>query len=139
MRRKDLKGIEIDPRDLPSELNEMLEQFVEALIEKEEDREKMEIGKINELTRQAFCKWKNDQADLKEEFKFRKKMLERKVVRELRAEFEPRFDQSEKAHKELWTSIEQELGVSHELELSLNHKTGIVSQYIDFNPNAQKH
>ena len=36
MRRKDLKGIEIDPRDLPSELNEMLEQFVEALIEKEE-------------------------------------------------------------------------------------------------------
>jgi len=35
--------------------------------------------------------------------------------------------------------MEQELGVSHELELSLNHKTGIVSQYIDFNPNAQKH
>jgi len=29
MRRKDLKGIEIDPRDLPSELNEMLEQFVD--------------------------------------------------------------------------------------------------------------
>ena len=139
MRRKDLKSLEIDPRDLPSELNEALEQFVEMMIEKEEDREKMEIGKINELTRLAFEKWKNEQADLKAEFEFRKKMLERKVVRELRAEFEPRFDASEKAHKELWTSIEQELGVSNELELSLNHKTGIVSQYIDFKPNETKH
>jgi len=139
MRRKELKGIEIDPRDLPSELNEALEQFVEMLIEKDQDREKMEIGKINELTRQAFVKWKNDQADLKEEFEFRKKMLERKVVRELRAEFELRFDAQEKVHKDLWTSIEQELGVSHELELSLDHKTGIVSQMIDFNPNETKH
>lgn len=139
MRRKDLKGIEIDPRDLPSELNEALEQFVEMMIEKEEDREKMEIGKINELTRQAFVQWKNNQADLKEEFEFRKKMLERKVVRELRAEFETKFDRQEQIHKELWTSIEQELEVSHDLELSLDHKTGIVSQYIDFNPNAQKH
>lgn len=138
MRRKGLKGIEIDPSDLPSELNELLEEFVETLIEKDE-REKMEIGKINELTRQAFEKWRNDQADLKEEFEFRKKMLERKVVRELKAEFESRFDASEKVHKDLWTSITDELGVPDELELSLNHKTGIVSQYIDFKPNETKH
>jgi hypothetical protein len=138
MRRKGLKGIEIDPSDLPSELNELLEEFVETLIEKDE-REKMEIGKINELTRQAFEKWRNDQADLKEEFEFRKKMLERKVVRELKAEFEPRFDVSEKIHKDLWTSITDELGVPDDLELSLNHKTGIVSQYIDFKPNETKH
>ena len=60
MRRKDLKSLEIDPRDLPSELNEALEQFVEMMIEKEEDMVEIEIIKERNLEVEAIQEKKED-------------------------------------------------------------------------------
>lgn len=141
MRRKDLKSVEINPSDLPSELNEALEEFVQHLIDQEEEQEKIELGTVNDLTRQAYAKVMDELEDLREEFELKKKLLERKVRRELKAEFEHRFDDLDARHTKMWEVIEEEVGVppNQNLTLTINRKTGTVTNLVKIRHDKQTH
>jgi len=136
--RKKRNGIEINASEL-GELGEELLEFIESL--SEDDREKIELGTVNDLTRQAYAKIMDELEDLKEEFELKKKLLERKVKRELKAEFEDRFDDLDKRHSKMWEVIEEEVGVppNQNLTLTINRKTGTVTNLVKIKHDRQTH
>jgi len=136
--RKKRNGIEINASEL-GELGEELLEFIEQLTE--DDREKIELGTVNDLTRQAYAKIMDELEDLKEEFELRKKLLERKVRRELKAEFEDRFDELDSRHTKMWELIEEEVGVppNQNLTLTINRKTGTVTNLVKIKHDRQTH
>jgi hypothetical protein len=111
-------------------LEALLSGGLEGLLQNKDRGEGKEIGAITPELMAAY-KANNRKADrLKEECDLEQRRLVMEMKRKLEDMFDDRIEEVEDEKQELWRKIEAQFGLSEDSDLSIDPKTGVITQYV---------
>lgn len=113
--------------------NEFISGLLNAIVQDIKngaDYEHVEIGKVSNELKNKYRKLIQAKEDLSQEMKVRKEVLEAELELQLYREFNDRIEEHKDQKDAMWMEIEKELGITEDKDLTIDRKTGMVSEKI---------
>jgi hypothetical protein len=111
-----------------------IEKLLEALmdgLETKANREKVFVGNMSEKMLKERKALDELEEELEEDVKLRIHQLKLQLERQIKREFNDRVDEVEKAHKEFWNGIYNELNLDPSKSYTVNTGEKKVYRYVD--------